>query len=129
MPIFQKYPQPPINTYSSTDEFCTSDFTPQDILTRVSDLLGCNSLPSRAGKCTCAVATHVSANTIARSQTKGQLLLAGHQINGDGIEPDDPEAITFGPSKVAKIKADAGINPIAGLGVQVTPKIHALIEH
>ena len=48
-------------------------------------------------------------------------MLDGRQLNDHRIERADPGAIlSFGPSKVAKIKASAGVSLPCGSGVQVT---------
>ncbi len=93
-------------------------------ITCTSYLLGCDSLQSSASKDTCMVVAHAGFDTTANSQAKGQLLLNGRQLNDHGIEPGGLRATMFiSPSKVAKIKADASVSPMSGLGMQVAPAI------
>ncbi|MBY0467813.1 MAG: hypothetical protein K2Q07_02420 [Burkholderiaceae bacterium] len=63
------------------------------------------------------------------SQATGQFLLDGCRRDGCGIQPAGLWVATFGPSKVAKIKADAGVNPTSALGVHIGSAIPMAWQH
>ena len=90
--------------------------------TFTSHRLGHHSPRSSTRRNTCTVITHAGCDATASSQAMDQRPLVSRQIN-NSIEPAGTGAIlSFGPSKVAKIKADAGASSMARLRVQVAPK-------
>lgn len=106
MPTLQEYAQLSNDAHNRADDFLFLDSTSGCIQKHIGD----DGSSLQVGK---AMKLHLAAK-----QTDSLTANSTDHSRGDGIEPVRLGGTTC-PSKVAKIKADAGVSPMPGLGEQV----------
>lgn len=111
MPILQEYAQLSNDARNRADDFLFLDFTPGDIQKRV----GGDGSSLQTGE--------VMKLYLAAKQSDSAWANATDHSREDGIKSVGLGGTTFGPSKVAKIKADAGVSWRSRPGKQVAPAI------
>lgn len=110
MPTLQEYAQLSNDARNRADDFLFLDFTPEDIQKRV----GGDGSSLQAGE--------VMNSYLAAKQTNSAWANITDHSREDGIKPVGLGGTTC-PSKVAKIKADAGVSRRSRPGMQVAPAI------
>ena len=111
MPTLQEYAQLSDDAHNRADDFLFLDFTPKHIQKHVGD----DGSSLQAGE--------VMKLYLAAKQTDSAWANITDHSRGDGIKPVGLGGTTLGPSKVAKIKADAGVSRRSRRGEQVAPDI------
>ena len=104
MPTLQEYAQLSNDAHNRADDFLFLDFTPGDIQKHVGD----EGSSLQAGE---GMKLYPAANL-----TEFVIANITNHLRGDCIAPVGVAGTSFGPSKVAKIKADGGVSQPCGLG-------------
>jgi hypothetical protein len=130
----QKYTQRSNDARNGAAKLLLSDFLPEHIPARIGNRG--SSLPAWEPmalhlevKRTHAVTGPAGFDTLTSSPAEGQFMLDGRQLNNHSIERVGlGDILSFGPSKVAKIKAAAGVSLPCESEVQVTATAISAIQ-